>query len=93
MSRGVSMSSGRFDPDALVTATEASASPHLCGVSRQLIGMWRHLGKLQVRGTRGRSPLYRYGDILKVEIATRMADPASQRAGKLAERISAQLAA
>lgn len=57
--------------DALVTATEAQASPHLHGVCRHLIGMWKTLGKLEVRGRRGRSPLFRYGDILTVEQQTR----------------------
>jgi len=59
------------DNDALVTAVEAAASPHLKGVSRFLIGMWKHQGKLTVRGHRGRSPLFRYGDVLKVERDTR----------------------
>lgn len=71
MSRGISVYAPSFNPDALVTAAEAAASPHLHGVSRQLIGMWRHLGKLSARGTRGRSPLYRYGDLLQVERETR----------------------
>src|SRR5262249_24503153 len=62
----------RFNLDAEVTATEAAASDALRGnVCRHLIGMWKHKGKLTVRGMRGRSPLYRYGDILKVERDTR----------------------
>lgn len=61
-----------MDLDALVTATEAAASPHLRGdVCRHLIGMWKTTGKLQPAGRRGRSPLYRYGDILEVERQTR----------------------
>jgi hypothetical protein len=59
------------DLDALVTATEAAASPHLHGVSRHLIGMWKLAGKVQTRGKRGRSPLYRYGDLVVVERETR----------------------
>jgi hypothetical protein len=59
------------NPDALVTATEAAASPHLKGVCRHLIGMWKTLGKLEVQGRSGRSPLFRYGDILRVERDTR----------------------
>lgn len=51
--------------DALVTATEASA--HLPDVSRHLIAVWAHQGKLAKRGNCGRSPLYRWGDILAVE--------------------------
>ncbi len=55
--------------DALVTAEEAST--RLPGVSRHLIGMWARLGKLEVKGKRGRSPLYRWGDLLTVERAMR----------------------
>lgn len=57
--------------DALVTATEAAASPALDDICRHLIGMWKHQGKLQVMGKRGRSPLYRYGDVIEVERQTR----------------------
>lgn len=57
--------------DAKVTATEAAASPALKGVCRHLIGMWKTRGKLEVQGRRGRSPLFRYGDILRVEQQTR----------------------
>jgi len=59
------------DTDALVSATEAAAK--IPGVSRHLIGMWRRSGKLEVKGRRGRSPLYRWEDILLVEKATRRA--------------------
>lgn len=59
------------DLDALVTATEAAASPALNDICRHLIGMWKHQGKLEVKGRRGRSPLYRYGDVLIVEQRTR----------------------
>ena len=55
--------------DALVTATEAAS--RLRGVSIHLIGMWRHAGKVTVRDMRGRSPLYRWGDLLQVERDTR----------------------
>ena len=58
-----------FDMDALVTAAEAAAQ--LPGVSRHLIGMWVTNGKLAARGRRGRSPLYRWGDVLAVEAAMR----------------------
>lgn len=57
--------------DALVTATEAAASPALDDICRHLIGMWKVTGKLEVKGRRGRSPLYRYGDVLDVERQTR----------------------
>lgn len=61
------------DLDALVTAREVETYEPLRQhhVTRYLIGMWRHTGKLQVRGSRGRSPLYRFGDILQVERDTR----------------------
>jgi hypothetical protein len=59
------------DLDALVTATEAAASPHLQGVCRHLIGMWKTLGKLEVKDRRGRSPLFRYGDVIEIERQTR----------------------
>jgi hypothetical protein len=57
--------------DALVTATEAAASPALNDICRHLIGMWKYQGKLTVRAVRGRSPLYRYGDVIEVERQTR----------------------
>lgn len=59
--------------DALVTAREAEDYPALRAnhVSRFLIGMWKRLGKLEPKGQRGRSPLYRFGDILEVERDTR----------------------
>lgn len=65
-----------WNRDALVTATEATT--RLDGVSIYLIGMWRHDGKLRVAGRRGRSPLYRWGDLLDVERATRL-NPRSSR--------------
>lgn len=54
---------------ALVTATEAATL--LPTVSRHLIGMWRHGGKLAPKSKRGRSPLYDWADICRVEAATR----------------------
>lgn len=67
--------------DALVTATEAAAG--LPDVSRHLIGMWVRHGKLNVKGHRGRSPLYRWGDIVAVEAATRMSNRGRPRAADL----------
>lgn len=60
--------------DALVTAREAQDYPPLKahGVCRHLIGMWRAGGRLTVRSMRGRSPEYRFGDILRVERDTRL---------------------
>lgn len=49
------------------------------GVSRQLFNWWRASGKLQPVAYDGRTPLYRLGDVLKVESATRRS-PQSRRA-------------
>jgi hypothetical protein len=57
-----------IDLDALVTAAEAA--PPL-NISIAAICMWRNRGKITVAGHRGRSPLYRYGDLLTVEQSTR----------------------
>jgi hypothetical protein len=59
--------------DALVTAREAEDYPAFKQrrVTRHLIGMWKHMGKLAPAGKRGRSPLYRWGDLVDVEVATR----------------------
>jgi hypothetical protein len=64
--------------ETLVTATEASKL--LPSVSPHLVYVWRAAGKLHPRGMRGRSPLYRWSDIVAVEWQTRAADPAGQRA-------------
>jgi hypothetical protein len=58
-----------LNPAALVSALEAASQ--IPGVSRQLIAMWRRNNKLKPAGKRGRSPLYRWGDIIAVEQATR----------------------
>lgn len=62
-----------MDLDALVSAREAEDYPPLQaqGVTRRLIYEWRADGRLKPRGQRGRSPLYRFGDILRVERDTR----------------------
>lgn len=62
--------------DAKVTAVEAAP---MLGVDRHRIYAWRAFGKLRPVGTRGRSPLYRWGDLLRVERETRRSDPAGQR--------------
>ncbi len=66
------------DPNTLVTAVEIERQ--LTTVSRHLVYVWRSQGKLTERGKRGRSPLYRWGDVVQAEAATRTADPAGQRA-------------
>lgn len=58
----------RYDVDALVTGAEAA---RLVGVTRHLVGMWKRAGKLTPKDRRGRSPLYRLGDVLQVERDTR----------------------
>lgn len=60
--------------DHLVTASEASS---LLPVSIQLIGMWKVKGKLNPAGKRGRSPVYRYGELLDLERDMRLAAAAA----------------
>lgn len=69
--------------DALVTAREAQDYPALraARVCRHLIGMWRHAGRLTVKGQRGRSPLYRFGDILRAERDTRVSGRSRRQQG------------
>lgn len=57
------------DFDALLPASLAARRAN---VSRQLVNYWRRTGKLQPVAVdqRGR-PLYRHGDVLNVERATR----------------------
>jgi hypothetical protein len=58
----------RYDEDALVTGAQAARA---VGVTRQVIGMWKLAGKLKPQKQRGRSPLYRLGDVIDVDIAAR----------------------
>lgn len=69
--------------DALVTAREAQdfAALRAHRVCRHLIGMWRHAGRLTAQGKRGRSPLYRFGDILKAERDTRVSGSSHRAEG------------
>lgn len=59
--------------DARVTAREAEEFDPLRvhNVKRHLIYVWRAQGRIEPVGHRGRSPLYRWGDILEVERDTR----------------------
>lgn len=57
-----------LDLDALLTGAQAARA---AGVSRANICHWRNTGRLTLRGWRGRSPLYRFGDVLDVERDTR----------------------
>lgn len=60
--------------DAQVSAREAAGYPPMvkAGVCRHLIYVWRAAGRLRPVGKRGRSPLYRWGDVLQAERDTRM---------------------
>lgn len=60
--------------DAHVSAVEAAGYRPMktAGVCRHLIYFWRAEGKLRQVGRRGRSPLYRWGDVLAVERDTRL---------------------
>lgn len=56
----------QYDPNYEVTATEAAL---LLPISKQLVSIWKAQGKLTPVKWRGRSPLYRFGDIRAVEQA------------------------
>lgn len=60
--------------DAQVTAREAQDYPPLqkAGVCRHTIAWWRTVGHIAPSGKRGRSPLYRWRDVLRVERDTRL---------------------
>lgn len=62
--------------DALVAPAEIAV--HMPDLTRHTIAMWVQRGKLQPRGRRGRTPLYRWGDVLAVERDTRR-NPKSSR--------------
>lgn len=59
-----------WNRDARVTAAEAATL--LPGLTRHAVYMWVQSGKLAPVGKRGRSPLYRWGDLVDVECSTRM---------------------
>lgn len=71
-----------MDSEQLVTAVQIAEK--IPSVSRHLVYVWRGQGKLQPQGRRGRSPVYRWSDVVAVEEATRAADPAAQRARQFA---------
>lgn len=59
-------------PDGtLVSATEGAVLLASLRVTRHAIAMWRQHGRIQPVGKRGRSPLYRFGDLLSAERETR----------------------
>jgi hypothetical protein len=60
--------------DAKVTAREAQDYPPMkaYGVCRHTIAWWRRVDHIAPIGRRGRSPLYRWGDLLQTERDTRL---------------------
>ncbi len=50
-----------YDREALVTAAQAARA---LGVTRHVVGMWKVNGKIEPRKHKGRSPLYRFGDVI-----------------------------
>lgn len=71
-----------YDLDARLPAHQAAT---LIGVSRQLINYWRSSGKLEPVAHRGRSPLYRLGDILDVEAGARNSPQSHRHGGRRVE--------
>lgn len=67
--------------DAQVTAREAQDYPPLAraGVCRHTIAWWRSAGQIEPAGQRGRSPLYRWRDVLRVERDTRLSPRGAPR--------------
>lgn len=47
-----------------LTTQQATGKPT---VTRHLVYVWRGMGLLEEQGKRGRSPLYRWGDVTEVE--------------------------
>lgn len=64
-----------LDLDALITGAQAA---RLAGCHRANICLWRNQGRLTVRDRRGRSALYRLGDVLEVERETRRSGKANR---------------
>jgi hypothetical protein len=58
--------------DAQVSALEAADWLAKAGVCRHRVYAWRSQGRFKSVGKRGRSPLYRWGDVLQAEAETRM---------------------
>lgn len=71
----------QYDEETLVTGAEAA---RVLGVTRYLVGMWKRDGKLTPKGRRGRSPLYRLGDVIDVDIAVRESGYSHRKRDRLA---------
>lgn len=56
--------------DAQVSAREAATWLKAAKVCRHRIYAWRREGRIGEVGKRGRSPLYRWGDVLQAEFDT-----------------------
>ena len=65
-----------MDFEALVTPAEILTQ--MPDLERHTITMWAQRGKLTAKKHRGRTPLYRWGDVLAVERDTRL-NPKSRR--------------
>ncbi|GAA0738670.1 hypothetical protein Drose_04285 [Dactylosporangium roseum] len=50
-----------YDLEADVTAAQAARA---LGISRQVVAMWKANGKIKPVRRKGRSPLYRFGDVI-----------------------------
>lgn len=63
-----------LDEEFLITATEFErlTTEWGCKVTAVVVGMWRTRGKIAAKGRRGRSPLFRLGDLMGVECQTRL---------------------
>jgi hypothetical protein len=72
------------DLDAQVSAREAAGYPPMinAGVCRHTIAWWRTAGHIEPVGQRGRSPLYRWGDVLAVERDTRLSPLGAPRSSR-----------
>lgn len=68
--------------DAQVTAREAQDWLKTARVCRHTIAWWRATGRIKPVGRRGRSPLYRWGDVLAVEHAARSSPLGAPRSSR-----------
>jgi len=67
--------------DAHVSAIEAADWLAEAGVCRHRVYAWRSQGRFEPVGQRGRSPLYRWGDVLQAEAETRMSGLSHRTSG------------
>ncbi len=67
--------------EAKVSALEAATWLESAGVCRHRVYAWRSEGRITQVGQRGRSPLYRWGDVLEAEAETRMSGLSHRTSG------------